>query len=78
MSCFNMVALTLCERVIAIAALYAMETKSTPEEWSSCQLQPEKNLIYGKGGGFLGRGTLRAGCSADTRWSVPLVKRAGG
>lgn len=56
---------------------YSVLLWSTPEEWSSCQLQPEK-VNYGKGGGFRGRGTLRAGCSADTHWSVPLVKKVGG
>lgn len=42
-------------------------------------ISTRKKLInYGKGGGFRGRGTLRAGCSADTHWSVPLVKKKVG
>lgn len=52
---------------------YAIEVKSTSEEWSS--YHTNYTQITGRGGGFRGRGTLRAGCSADTHWSVPLVKK---
>lgn len=54
--------------------IYAIEVKRLRKNGVHANYN-QKNPIYGKGGGFRGQGTLKAGCSADTHWSVPLVKK---